>query len=185
MQRLVRLVDILTLALAVIAGVAVIALMLHVTFDVVMRGLFKAPPTGTIVFVSNYYMVLVVCLPLALVEMQKGHISVDVVTGLLPGEAQKHLNAWTLLVSATIFGVVAWASWQEALAQYKLGKFVIEGGIKFSTWYGYFAMPLGYGFGAVYMGLNFLKYLVGFTDHPTPPERDDDDTEEFEKVMYD
>ena len=68
MRRIIRAVDVLTLTLAVIAGVAVVALMLHVTLDVVMRGLFNKPPTGTIVFVSNYYMVLVVCLPLALAE---------------------------------------------------------------------------------------------------------------------
>jgi len=184
MRRVMHAVDFLTLVLSFIAGVAVVALMLHVTVDVLMRGLFKKPPTGTIIFVSNYYMVLVVCLPLALVEMQKSHISVDVVTGLLPRKVRKHLYAWTLLVSASIFGLVAWASWQEAITQYNLGKFQIEGGIKFSTWYGYFAMPLGYGFGAFYMVMNFLKYLLG-GDGGSGAIDDESNTEEFEQVMYD
>lgn len=184
MRRLARVVDFLTLVLAVIAGIAVVSLMVHVTTDVVMRGLFKKAPTGTIVFVSNYYMVLIVCLPLALVELQKSYISVDVITGLLPARAQRHLYAWTLLVSASIFGLVAWATWQEAVTQYRLGKFVIEGGIRFSTWYGYFAMPLGYGFGAVYMVLNFLKYLTG-QDGDDGTVDEESETDEFEQVMYD
>lgn len=182
MRRLIKIIDLLANTVMVIAGVILVALMLHVTLDVVTRALFRTAPTGTIVFVSEYYMALIVCLPLAWVERADAHVSVDVFTGLLPGGVQRHLIAWTLPVSAAIFALVAYAAWKEGVTQYRLHKFVIEGGIRFTTWYGYFALPVGYGLGALYMMLKFLKYLVGFETGGGAAESAD---EAIEQVMYD
>ncbi|WP_417721111.1 TRAP transporter small permease [Salipiger sp.] len=161
MDFITKAIDVLTKALAALAGTAVLALMVHVSADVAMRAFFNTPLTGTIIFVSNYYMILAVCLPLALVERNDAQISVDVVTELLPSGPKRHLYGWTLPISAAVFGIVAFASWNEAVTQWRINKFVIEGGVRFVIWYGYFAVPFGYGMATLWMVLKFIRYLSG------------------------
>jgi TRAP-type C4-dicarboxylate transport system permease small subunit len=156
-----RVIDAITTVLAGIAAVAMLLLMVHVTIDVVLRYLFNSPPPGTIAFVSNYYMVIASAFPLALVERQKAHISVEAITERLPREVQRHLYGWLLLVSAVVYFMVTYASSIEAMNQMRLNRFSIEGSYRITLWYGYFAVPIGYGFGAVYLLLNWVRYLLG------------------------
>lgn len=161
MRRIAQGLDLITTLFSVIAGIAVTLLVLHVSADVFSRSALGHTLPGTIPAVANYYMVLIVCLPLAFVERKNAHISVDVLTNLLPKGFTVHLFGWTYLFTALIFGFVAYASWIEALAQFGMGKFVIEQDIKIIIWIGYFAVPLGYGLGALYAFLKFLLFLTG------------------------
>lgn len=180
MQTVIKVIDYLTRAMAVIACVAVVCLMIHVSVEVTLRSLFNHTLSGTIIFVSNYYMILAVCLPLALVERMDAQISVDVLTQLIPPRPRYGLYAVTMVISAIVFGIVAWASWQEALTQFKLGKFMIENGIRFVTWYGYFAVPLGYGMAALWSLLKLARYLAGHGIGPVNGHN-----KEIEQVLYD
>lgn len=166
MQKLSRGIDFLTNVFAVISGVAVTILMIHISVDVVARSGFNIALPGTIVFVSNYYMVALVCLPLAFVERHDSHISVDVFTGLLPRRYQIRVIGWAYPLSTVVFALVAYSSWLEAVQQYRQGTFMIEQDIWFPVWFGYFALPVGYGLGAVYMALRFVQFLAGRTTLP-------------------
>jgi TRAP-type C4-dicarboxylate transport system permease small subunit len=181
MRRITRTIDLATTALAMLAGIAVTLLVAHVTLDVIFRSVIGKTLPGTIPAVSNYYMVLIVCLPLAFVERKNAHISVDVLTNLLPAGFTRHLFGWTYLLSAAIFGLVGYSSWIEALAQFKQGKFVIEQDIKIVTWIGYFAVPLGYGLGATYAVLKFIGYFT----HRYQEEARDDVESKIERLSHD
>ena len=76
----------------VLATLFLVLMALHVSLDVGLRYLFGKSFTGTLEFVSFYYMVAVVFLPLAYVELQREHISVDVLVGRLPSIAQLTLS---------------------------------------------------------------------------------------------
>jgi TRAP-type C4-dicarboxylate transport system permease small subunit len=167
MRSVTRLIDFATTVLAGVAGVAVVLLMLHVTADVVARAVLGNTFPGTIIIVSNYYMIFIVCLPLAMVERADAHIGVDVVTNLFPEQARHRLIGWTYLLSAVVFGLVAYASWIEAVVQFNSGKFALERDIVFPTWIGYFAVPVGYGMGTIYAVLKFVRFLLG---QPTTPD---------------
>lgn len=160
-QFIRRVIDLLSIALATIAGGAVVLMMVHVTGDVILRAFFNTPPVGTITFVTNYYMLLLVCLPFAYVERINGHISVEVLSERLPKRLTHHLYSWTYLLSAAVLILVTWASWQEAVEQVKMNTFVIDRNIRIPIWYGYFAIPLGYGMWALYLILKFVEYLTG------------------------
>jgi TRAP-type C4-dicarboxylate transport system permease small subunit len=160
-------IDVLTQAFAVIAGVSVVVMMVHVNFDVILRTTINEVPPGTIVFVSKYYMVLLVCLPLAFVERSDDHIKVDVFTGLLPERVQHVLAGIIFLPSALLFGLVAYASFIEAMQQFQRGSFVIEQDIRIPIWMGYFALPIGYGLGAMLLSLRFVRFLTGAGQAPT------------------
>ena len=80
-----------TNALALVGGVAIILLMLHVVADVMGRELFRFPLEGTLEIVSFYYMVAVTFFPLAYVCHNEGHISVELFTKNLPRRGNHRL----------------------------------------------------------------------------------------------
>ena len=83
---------------SVLAGLAVVAMMLQVTLDVTLRYLIGKPLMGTLTMVSFYYMVIVAFVPLALAEQRDAHISVDFVTEALPVRLKYHLAGLMLVV---------------------------------------------------------------------------------------
>ncbi len=163
-----RILDAATNVTAVIAGLCIVVMMIHVTADVVMRSFFDHPLTGTIVIVANYYMVFLVCLPLAFVERLDQHISVEVLTDMFPPRIKHHLYGWTYPVIAVIFAIIAYATWTEAIGKFALRTFMIEKHMAISIWFGYFALPVGYALLCLYVLLKFVAYLMG---QPILPER--------------
>ena len=168
MNALKRSLDAATNVTGVIAGACIVAMMVHITIDVILRAVFNSPLVGTITFVANYYMVFLVCLPLAFVERFDGHISVEVLTGQLPPRIRRHLYAWTWPVTAVIFGLTGYATWIEAQSKAALGTFLIEKDIAIPIWFGYFALPVGYALLSLYLLMKFLAYLLG---HPVVPDQ--------------
>ncbi len=176
-----RSLDAVTNVTAYGAGACVVLMMIHITVDVICRAFLNLPLTGTITFVANYYMVFLVCLPLAFVERLDAHISVDVVTGRLPERWRRHLYGMTYPVTALIFGVSGYATWIEAMSKYRIRSFVIEKDIAIPIWYGYFALPVGYSLLCAYLLLKFVAYLSGQTLEPLRL----DDGDEMEGVLHD
>jgi TRAP-type C4-dicarboxylate transport system permease small subunit len=174
-------IDRITTAMAIVAGIAVALMMIHTTISIIARSGFDYALTGTITIVSNYYMIIVVCLPLAWVERNDAHISVDVLTNHFSRSAQARLFGWTYLLSALVFALVAYASWEEAVTKYNLGLISVERDIAIPTWVGYFAVPLGYGMGTVYALLRFVRFLAGRPQNPVAGGVDS----QVERLSYD
>lgn len=133
----------------VIAGIALIMMMVHISTDVVAKYIFRIPMPGTITVVSNYYMILVAFLPLAFTERRNGQISVEVVTVLLPGRVQRVLNVFSMIFCIAVFAALAWQGWIEAGRALEVGSFEIEQNIKLLTWPARYLLPIGCGLVAV------------------------------------
>lgn len=161
MKRVNRALNAVTDLTAYAAGACVVLMMLHITLDVIFRAFLNIPLTGTITFVANYYMVFLVCLPLAFVERLDAHISVDVATSKLSEKSRHHLYGWTYLFTAVVFGVTAYATWLEATSKFAIRSFMIEKDWAISTWFGYFALPVGYALLSLYLLMKFFAYLTG------------------------
>lgn len=73
-------------AAAVIAGLSIIVMMMHIVADVTGRYLLGTPISGTTEIVSGYYMVAAVFLPLAYVARTEGHIAVELYSKLDPAK---------------------------------------------------------------------------------------------------
>lgn len=140
---------------------AIILMMTQITVDVLGKLLFNAPMPATISMVSNYYMVFVAFIPLALAETRNGHISVEVLTEFLPKRTQYHMYSWILLVSAVVFGLFTYKSWQEAVKTYEVGSFLIEQSIKIVIWPSYFILPVGAGMMTLVLVYRWLVYATG------------------------
>lgn len=140
---------------------AIVLMMVQITIDVAGKFLFNAPIPATISLVSNYYMVVAAFVPLALVETRNGHITVEVVTEFLPERTQYHLYSWTYLLSAGVFGALAYRNWGEAGKAFNSGTFMVEQGVKIITWPSYYLLPIGAGLMAIVLIYRWLIYMTG------------------------
>lgn len=126
----------------ILAGVALVLMMLHITAEVIARYVFDSPLHGTVEIVSTYYMVAVVFLPLALIERVNGHIIVELVSKHLPERSQEILIGVVSLVSAAFFLAFAWQTWGDALSKYEIGEQAL-GTVAVTVWPTRFYIPFG------------------------------------------
>jgi TRAP-type C4-dicarboxylate transport system permease small subunit len=153
MQRFVRILDALTHVLVVISGIAISLMALHIVADVAGRYLFRAPLPGTVEFVSRYYMVVLVFLPLALVQQRDGHFVAGLFTDNLPLRAKQRLIAVTQVAMAAVALLLAWRGVTAAEYATSTGEQVQAAEFVIMTWPGRWLVPLG-------LGLMALQALV-------------------------
>jgi len=133
-------------ALAIGLGmIAVFMMILHITLDVSLRFLLNSPIPGTILFVSVFYMIIIVFMPVSAVEQDDGHISVELIYDMLSNRLRQILQFLSLGFSIIVFGALAVRTWQEAVSKYEIGSFTIEAGLWLPTWPTYFVLPIGFG----------------------------------------
>ncbi len=145
MQIIGKAISYIVAASSTVAGILVIALVAHVSLDVLMRFVFETPLNATILYVSAFYMVAVAFLPLALVEEKDMNLSVELLTDLMPTKVQGFLAFIAALLTAIVTATVAVRTGQEALTKYATGAFSIEAGGRIITWPSYFFLPVGFG----------------------------------------
>lgn len=115
MQRIARTYDRLLALLAVAVGVMIVASMLFVVVDVLLRFFFGAP-IGWVIEVCEYFLLFTPFLGMAwLVRQVEGHIRIDVLVQGLGRRTQAVLDCWgSCLVGATLAfgayytGISAW-----------------------------------------------------------------------------
>lgn len=144
MEAISRALDALSNGLAALGRMVLFLTMLHVTLDVVMRYAMNMPLSGTIEISSYYYMIAIVFLPLAAVELRNGHISVEILAQHLRERAQRLLIACVCVLSAVFYALLTWRTWLEAIEKMHVGE-TYPGSLNLSIWPPRFLMPLGMG----------------------------------------
>lgn len=94
-------------AMALLAGLVLLALMLFTVLDVAMRYFFNAPFRGSLE-ATEFSMALIVFLSLAYCGWQGGHIAVDLFESYLRAPALRLLPSAMALIGAGLFGLIAW-----------------------------------------------------------------------------
>lgn len=141
------------------SALAVIVMASHVTADVLGRTLLSRPITGTTEIVSFYYMVAVVCLPLAYVELRDEHITVDLLYLSIPLWMRKGVFVFSCLATAVFFAIFAYQSWLVALRSMASGEMVM-GSAFIQIWPSRFFLPAGFGLLTFAALLRALKAVV-------------------------
>ena len=119
-------------------------MMVHVTLDVILSQFIAEPLPGTVDYVSYYYMVGLVFLPLPFVEYTNEHIRVDLIHDLLPGVARTALDMLALALSVVFYGLLTWQTWTDAVEKYLIGEQSM-GMAAVTIWPGRFFLPVGAG----------------------------------------
>jgi len=116
--------------------------MISVSLDVFLRFFFNAPLLG-ITEITEYMMLYACMLGAAWLLRVDGHVSIDIVTGLLPGKPRKTLYIITTLICAatcafiTYWGAVTtWDHFERGIRDFKI--------LEIPKWTFLVSIPLGF-----------------------------------------
>jgi len=161
MQRLERALDMLTDVLTLVSGIAISLMAIHIVADITGRYLFRAPLPGTVEFVSRYYMVVLVFLPLALVQRRDGHFVAGLFTDHLTPPIKRRLIAVTQVAMAVVAALLAWRGVTAAEYATHTGEQVQAAEFVVMTWPGRWLVPLGLGLMALQALAGAVRLFVG------------------------
>lgn len=137
-------------AAGLLAGVATLAVVLLISYDVLMRYFFNQPQ----LFVdelASFLEVLIIFGGLAWTFNAGGHIRIDLVTPHLGGAVRAWLRVVTLALGMVLLAVVMWVTGQSALTAYRYGR--VSAVMLYPLWLPMLLIPAG-------LGLMSLAMLV-------------------------
>lgn len=144
MRPLARLHSLLLDALVLIGALAIVAMMLHVIVDVILRNVSNTPIPATYEIVTKYYMIALAFVPLAFVERRGGMVQVEVIDPFLSAVARDALERLVAALSAAVYGTLAWVTLHDAFDAFETGAFVMAQTYRLPVWPGFFLPPLGF-----------------------------------------
>lgn len=164
MNYLRKALDGLTIAALVVAGVALITMMIVVVLDVSLKYLFHQPVPGTLEMVSYLFMAACAFLPFAFVQKKEGHIVMTLATDWLPANALRLLVGVTSLIGAAYMFLFSWSSGVEAMEMTLIGESTSAIYFEIPIWPARWFVPIGAGLMAIWMLLQGLIRLFGGRD---------------------
>jgi len=141
-----------------LAGVAVAAMMLHVTADIAGKYFLHAPIHGTLEIATYYYMPLVALAPLAVVQRRREHILVELFTQRFSVRLNALLDAVMALLTAAFFALIAWFALVEALRKTARNEFVYVVLFDLPVWPARWVVPV---VAALVVAIALLQAMAG------------------------
>lgn len=129
---------------SILCRAILVLMVVHIVIDIVFRYVLQIALPGTIAFVSNYYMISIIFLPLATAEIDNRHIDVEVLEQRLPAGCRAFLKLAAWLVTAAVFALLVRETWSDAMRAYHKGLFIIQQGYRIPIWMSNFMLPLGF-----------------------------------------
>lgn len=129
--------------LTILAGLLLSLMMLQIVIDVGLKYIFNSPIEGNLEVVSFYYMVGVVFLPLAMVELRHEHINVDLFVQMLPLRGRSYVYVFGCGVSLVFFGILAYQTFLDAIHATRINE-VMMGSIYVTIWPSRWFLPAGF-----------------------------------------
>ncbi|KPP81879.1 MAG: TRAP-type C4-dicarboxylate transport system, small permease component [Rhodobacteraceae bacterium HLUCCO07] len=146
---------------SLIGAICVVLMMLHVTADVLGRYLFNAPVPGTIVVVANYYMVFVAFIALGVAEEKRAHISVEILTDLMPPRPRNVLSVFSGVLTVAVLVVVMIGGYTEAVSKTRGGATMEQGSQLVEIWQSFWFVPVGAALMALIAAYRVIATVTG------------------------
>lgn len=159
MQVLIRLIGWLNIGTAVVAGVVMVIMMLHITLDVGVRYFFNGQIVGTLEWVSFYHMVALVFLAFGYVEFKNENIRVDLFAQMMPKQVQFALYIFACVLGIVFFGMLFWQSLQDAISATRRSEEAMSN-FRFLIWPARWALPIGFGGVVMAVLANLLRAIT-------------------------
>lgn len=140
--------------LCYVAALAVAAMMLLTTAEVIARAAFTKSVPGSYEYVSLLFVYLIF-LGLAFSQRRDAHITIGIVYDRLPRVLRQIIQCIFLLVAFVFFGALTWTSAESAWSNYVLGDTVL-GAIQVETWWARIGVPVG----CLMFSLRFLTQFL-------------------------
>lgn len=143
-----------------IGAFAVVAMMLHITLDVLLRNLFNISMNTVPEIVARYYMTALAFLPLGWLELKRQMISVELIEFVLTERVRRYSDAAVMVIAAVIYGFLAWTNWDKAISETRVGTLVEIATYKMPVWHSFYFAPVGFTLAAAVSALLALGYLI-------------------------
>lgn len=147
-------------ALVLLCSAALVLMMLQVTLDVAGKYLLGLPVPGNEAIVASYYMVAIVFLPLAWVEVCGESIMVELLYNIASKPIRTIMAALGTGATVICYGFLTWFLWAPAMHAYRIGEFD-SSTWNVITWPSRFLLPVGLALGAVVALLQLIRILTG------------------------
>lgn len=167
LSRTVRGVD---RALLTIAAVGLLAMMLHIGADIAASLLFNRPIATTSAIVTQYYMIAVAFLPILATERRGAHISITMITAVLPLPVQRGLQAVVTAIMAVAYWFLTVQAWQQAADKFEIKAYMVEQTSRILVWPSYFIIPVAFGAMALLMTAKAVLAMTGRNTDIAPVE---------------
>jgi len=126
--------DRVTPILHLVAGIALVAMMLVVVGDVVLRAAFNTPITGAYDVVSIALLVMTM-FGIAPVVARRGEILIELIDAVVPASGVRFMSLVSTLVGIGLFVFFGWSMMQPALEAWQWGERSLELGLpKWPLW---------------------------------------------------
>ena len=155
-----------------IGAIGLIAMMAHISADIIGGLVFNAPIAVTSAFVTQYYMIAVAFLPLASGEWRGAHIGVDLFVTRLSKVPRRYVDFFVLVVYLLVSLMLTVQSWQQAAEKMASGAFIMEQTTRLSIWPSYLMLPAAFALLALLVALKLWCRLVGRPEPEAPSEPD-------------
>ncbi len=129
---------------ALVGAFVIVAMMLVICVDVVLRNLFRFSFNMTTEVVARYFMVAIAFMPLGWLELRRQMISVELLDFVLKPIVRRAMDFAILLIAASVYGILAYANWLKAFKEYNSGTLVELVSWKMPIWHSYFIVPIGF-----------------------------------------
>ena len=133
------------LALAYLSGIAVLAMMFHLTLDVLMRNILGVSITGTYEITQYYYMPIAALPCMAYVYRNNVLPVFDGVVSKISGRLKTASLVFIFVVEVVSFYLLARYAVNTAINNYVNNASFTSGGKIMPTWWVAFFMPVSYG----------------------------------------
>lgn len=127
--------------LLTVTAVPMVAMMVQVTLDVILKYTLNQPIQGTLEITAYYYMISIVVLPMAFIELTRQSIAVDLFYQMMPAKMQVVATFFILLISATAYGGLAWITFPDAIAAFRRQE-IVMGAVRVYIWPARFLLPV-------------------------------------------
>ena len=152
---MLRLLDALCNALAVLAGVMLVGIMFGIVFQATARSL-NFPGSGHIFTFSEYALLYIAMAASPWLVRLRGHVFIELLTAALPREAGRVFSRAVAALCVVICLVLVWYSGQNTLKAYAFGDADMRS-LDYPKWLLLGSMPICFGL----MALNFLRFVFG------------------------
>lgn len=158
------------------AAVAIFAMMIQISLDVILKYLFHMPVPMTLEMVASYYMVAVVFLPLGLVTRHDGQICVELFTQGLNERWLSLVNVFTGVLSVVFVVAITYYSLFEAIHKMAINEIRDTAYGHMAVWPARWFVPIGCGIMLVYLVAqvidNCALFLTGARIMPAKNDAD-------------
>ncbi len=159
MKSTLRALSVIENALGWLSAAAMLAIMLIVFCDVIMRYFFHSPLSWAYDLISLYLVAAVFFLSLSAAYTEGAHVNVDILQQAFPPRGMRLSEVVTTAIGAIVFALITYFGALRTLEAYA-SRDVLSGAIPWPTWPSLALVPLGCGLMSLRLVAQFVAQLL-------------------------